>query len=142
MRTSRRTRPSQRRGITLFEVLLALGIFLGAIAAIGQVINVGTIAAGEGQLNSEAVLRCETKLAEVIVGIEPMVAAEAQPFADDGRWLWSLTVTDGPHADLLQLDVTVTHNRLNGTQDATFTLTRLVRDPQLYIDAAAMEVSP
>lgn len=142
MRTSGRTYPSQRRGITLFEVLLALGIFLGAIAAIGQVINVGSLAAGDGQLNSEAVLRCETKLAEIIASVEPMVAAEARPFADNGQWLWSLSVTDGPHADLLQLDVTVSHNRLNGTQDATFTITRLVRDPQLYLDAAAVEVSP
>ena len=138
MRTPDRSRPYHRRGITLFE---ALGIFLGAIAAIGQVINVGTLAAGDGQLNSDAVLRCETKLAEIIAGIEPMVAAEAQPFADDARWQWSLTVTDGPHADLLQLDVTATHNRLNGTQDASFTLTRLVRDPQLYLDATGMEVS-
>ncbi|MCA9024402.1 MAG: hypothetical protein KDA86_04240 [Planctomycetaceae bacterium] len=136
------TRRSARRGITLFEVLLALGIFLGAIAAIGQVINVGTLAATEGQLRSEAILRCEAKLAEVIAGVEPMVAVQEQPFVDDGRWLWSLSIIDGPHPDLLQLDVSVTHQQLSRTENAGFTLTRLVRNPQLFIDAAATEVSP
>lgn len=130
-----------RRGITLFEVLLALGIFLGAIAAIGQIINVGTLAATEGQLRSEAVLRCQSKLAEVISGIEPIAAVQKQPFADDARWQWSLAVIDGPHPDLLQLDLSVTHQRLNRTENADFTLSRLVRNPQLFLDAAAQEAN-
>ncbi len=130
-------RPHARKGITLFEVLLALGIFLGAIAAIGQVINVGTLAATEGQLQSEAVLRCKTKLAEVIAGVEPMTAVQDQPFEDDARWLWSLSIIDGPHPDLLQLELMVTHQRVNRTENAGFSLARLVRDPQLFIDAAA-----
>jgi general secretion pathway protein I len=130
---------AERRGITLFEILLALGIFLAAVTAIGQIVNVGSTAATDGQLQSEAVLRCETKLAEIIAGIEPMAGAQGQAFADDARWSWSLAIADGPHADLLHLTVSVTHQRANGNTDAQFALTRLVRDPQLYIDAAARQ---
>ena len=128
-----------RRGITLFEVLLALGIFLGALAAIGQIVDVGTVASNKGRLQSEAVLSCETKLAEVISGIEPLAGVQGQSFADEADWTWSLTIADGPHPDLLHLSVEVSHARPNGTSNADFTLTRLVRDPQLFIDAAASQ---
>ncbi len=133
-------RPSNRhrRGMTLFEVLIALAVFLASLAAISQLIHVGTIAAAEGQLQTEAVLRCETKMAEVIAGIEPMDPVSDEIFADDqeGRWAWSLVVGDGPHLDTLQLSVTVTHVRANGSMDASFNMDRLVRNPQIFIDAA------
>lgn len=126
-----------RRGITLFEVVLALGIFLGAFAAIAQVIDLGRQASVTGQLQNEAVLRAQTKLAEVIAGVEPMSALQSQPFEDDPNWTWGLTMGDSPHADLLGLTITVEHMRANGSIDAAFVLTRFVRDPQLFIDAAA-----
>jgi general secretion pathway protein I len=126
-----------RRGITLFEVMLALAIFLGAFAAIGQIIDLGRQASVEGQLENEAVLRAQTKLAEVVAGIEPMTALEGQAFEDDPNWTWGLTMDTAPHVDVLGLTITVEHTRPNGTVDAAFVLTRFVRDPQLFIDAAA-----
>src|SRR5690606_31005323 len=115
----------------------ALAVFLGAFAAIGQVIDLGRQASVEGQLENEAVLRAQTKLAEVIAGIEPMTALEGQAFEDDPNWTWGLTMGDGPHVDVLGLTITVEHTRANGSVDAAFVLTRFVRDPQLFIDAAA-----
>lgn len=127
-----------RGGITLFEVLLALAIFLGALAAISQLVHTGTIAAAEGQLQSEAVVRCQAKMGEVVSGIEPLEPVQDETFEDgDGLWTWSLSIGDGPHVDLMQLSVTVRHTRENGSLDASFTVERLIRDPQLYIDAAA-----
>lgn len=125
-----------RRGITLFEVLLALAVFLGAFAAVGQVIDTGSQASIEGQLESAAVLRAQTKLSEVVAGIEPMEGVQGQTFEDDPNWTWSLTVGDGPHVDLLLLTITIEHIRPNGTVDGSFLLNRLVRNPQLFIDAA------
>ncbi|MBX3438968.1 MAG: hypothetical protein KF861_15865 [Planctomycetaceae bacterium] len=126
-----------RQGITLFEVLVSLAIFMGALAAIAQIVDTGTTASATGQLQSEAVLRCETKLAEVVSGIQAMDAVQGETFPDDASWSWSLAITDGPHPDLLQLTVEVSHVRANGTTDADFSLTRLIRDPQLFLDAAA-----
>jgi general secretion pathway protein I len=121
----------------LFEVLLALAIFLGAFAAVAQVVDVGRQASVEGQLENDAVLRAQTKLSEVIAGIEPMSAVQGQPFDDDPNWTWGLSISDGPHVDLLAVAITIEHVRPNGNIDAAFILNRLVRDPQLFIDAAA-----
>lgn len=132
-----RPRSKHRRGITLFEVMLALAIFLGAFAAIAQVIDLGRQASVAGQLENEAVLRAQTKLAEVIAGVEPMSGLQGQAFEDDPNWTWGLEIGDGPHVDLLGLTITVEHTRPSGTVDAQFVLRRLVRDPQLFIDAAA-----
>lgn len=126
-----------RAGITLFEVLVALAIFLGALAGIAQIVDTGSTAAVTGQLQSEAVLRCETTLAEIVSGVHPLESVQREIYPDDSAWSWSLTVADGPHPDVIQLTVEVVHARTNGSTDATFTMTRLIRDPQLFLDAAA-----
>jgi general secretion pathway protein I len=130
-------RSAVRNGMTLFEVVLALAVFLGAFAAIGQIIDVGRQASVEGQLENEAVIRAQTKLAEIVAGVEPMTAVQSQAFEDDPDWTWGLAMAAGPHADLLQLTISVEHLRPTGTIDAGFQLHRWVRDPQLFIDAAA-----
>ena len=128
---------SQRHGITLFEVVLALAIFLLAFAAVGQIVQNGSRASVDGQLQNDAVLRAQSKLAEIIAGVEPMSAMQGQAFEDDADWTWSLTMGDGPHVDLVLLTVMVEHIGGNGETDASFSINRLVRDPQLFIDAAA-----
>ena len=116
---------------------MALAVFLGAFTVIGQIISTGSRASVAGQLESEAVLRARTKLAEVVGGIEPVAGVQGESFEDDPSWTWSLTVSDGPHDDLLLLTITIEHLGSDGTPDATFLLNRIVRDPQLFIDAAA-----
>jgi hypothetical protein len=118
-------------------VLLALAVFLGAFTVIGQIVSTGSQASVAGQLESDAVLRAQTKLAEVVGGIEPVAGVQGESFEDDPDWTWSLTVSDGPHEDLLLLTITVEHLRADGTPNASFVLNRVVRDPQLFIDAAA-----
>src|SRR5258708_1867065 len=48
-----------RRGLSLFEVLIALAIFMGALAAIGQLIATGARGAVFAKLQTQAVIRCE-----------------------------------------------------------------------------------
>ncbi len=129
-----------RRGLTLFEVVLSLGIFLGALAAVGQLISSGSRAAVQAQLRTQAILRCESKLAEVLAGVETIETVAEMPFDDqaDG-WTWSLDVAEGPHADLLELEVTVAHTGQNRLGNVSYTLKRYVRDPQLFLDAAIDE---
>jgi general secretion pathway protein I len=117
-------------------VVLAIIIFLGALAAIGQVISAGTRAAIQGQLRTEAILRCESKLAEIVARIEPMVSVDNMAFEDGAPdWTWSLDVLQGPHPDVLDVEVTVMHTAQSGMPDVTFSLRRYVRDPQMYLDA-------
>lgn len=124
-----------RRGMTLFEVLLALAIFVGSMAAISQIISGGLRGAVQGRLQSLAVIRCQSKLSELVAGSIPFQATGATPFADDVAWSWSLTLQPTQQADLHLVEVTVTHESQNPAGRASFTLRRMLRDPQLYVDA-------
>jgi general secretion pathway protein I len=121
---------SHRRGLTLFEVLLSLAIFVMAMAAIGQLVSNGMRGAVRARLETQAVLRCESKLAEVLAGIEPMQAVNNVTFADDPGWNWSLAIAAGPTEDLLDLEVLVQHPASTGAGQMSFALRRLVRDPE------------
>jgi general secretion pathway protein I len=135
-----RFRPSRksdrRRGMTLLEVFLALAIFIGALAVITQIISTGSRAAIQAQLQSDAVLRAESVISEAVSGVIPLQSASGQAFADDSTWTWSLTVAEGTHVDTLQLTAVIDHKLPTGRINAQATLTRLVRDPQVFLDAA------
>ncbi|MGH7200285.1 MAG: hypothetical protein ACREJB_06745 [Planctomycetaceae bacterium] len=128
----------RRRGLTLYEVVLALAIFLGAMVVLSQIINVGARASTEAQLRTEAVLLCQTRMAEVVSGAVPMQTVSNQPYdIQSPNWQWSLDMQAGPHPDLLVLAVTVSYRQTDGRITESYTLTRYVRDPLLFQDAAA-----
>lgn len=124
-------RPS-RRGISLFEVVLSLAIFLGAFLALSQLSQTGMTAAVQARLKTKAVLRCETKLAELTSAVEPLADATDQPFGDDPNWTWSVLIAPGPHADLLLLTVSVRYDGGSESSAASFSMSRLMRDPVVF----------
>lgn len=128
---------SGRRGLTLFEILLSLGIFLASMTALSQLVTTGMQAAVQSRLQTQAILRCESKLSEILAGVEAIQSTGATPFEDDPSWTWELTVNSGPHASLLELQVLVRHTGGSNLAEMSFDLTRHVRDPQLYLDAQA-----
>lgn len=144
MRSSQRTQPVAldtirgRHGLTLLEVLVSVAIFLGSLTAIMQLLNTGQQAEVSARLQSEAVLRCDSKMAEIVAGIEKPVSSSDGTFLDDeiGSWKWSADVANGTATSLLKITVTVEHRPDGKNPNAAFTLTRYMRDPQLFIDAA------
>lgn len=128
-----------RAGISLFEVVLSLSIFLGAVVALSQLTNNGMNTAVAARLQTQAVLRCESKLAELVAGIEPLEDVTDQPFDDDENWMWSLATTTGPHADLLNVTVSARYDGGNQRATAGYSLSRLMRDPIVFEEAAAAE---
>ncbi len=128
-----------RYGLTLLEVIIALGIFLASMSAISQLISNGTQASIQGRLMTQAIMRCESKMAEVIAGVEAMEAVEDVPFADDENWLWSMEVVAGPEEGLLELYVFVQYVGGSTLSNTSFSLNRFVRDPQIWVDAALAE---
>ena len=125
-----------RRGITLFEVVLALAIFVGAFAAISQILRTGSRSAIRAQLTSEAVLRCERRMNEVLAGVLPLQTAQRVPFEDNSAWLWSVNVMDAGTPNLLQVETLVERIGTGSDSSASFRMIRLIRDPQIYYDAA------
>jgi len=130
------------RGITLYEVVLALAIFVTALAALGQSVSTGSRAAVASQLQTEAILRCESKLADIILlgpdQIEPVAESEFDGDSTEvsgegaGNWRWSLQLEQGPHPELLILQVSVFHKLQS---DIHFSLTRYLYVPEPELDS-------
>ena len=119
-----------RRGLTLLEVLLSLGLFLGALAALSQLWYGGVRASVQARLATQAILRCESKLNEVVAGAVPLQSTSDTPFDDDASWTWSLQVEVGPHADTMLATVKVSHPGQSGLSSSDHQLRRLIRDPK------------
>lgn len=130
------SRPGLPSGMTLLEVLVSLSIFLGSFAAVSQLFNLGSRAAIRAALETQAVLRCESKLAELVAGVESLEAGEATPYEDDPRWNWSLVVNAAEqNPSLMEVVVTVAFQPEAGPEGHRFSLTRLLLDPQVVLDA-------
>jgi type II secretory pathway pseudopilin PulG len=96
-------------GFSLLEAIIAVGIFVASMAFIGQLLDVGIRLADQGKERTQALLRCESTLEEMVAGIRPIdpetkTGEQSDPL--DRRWrtqvdceetkvrgLWRVTVT-------------------------------------------------
>ncbi|MFO0967075.1 MAG: hypothetical protein U0793_16025 [Gemmataceae bacterium] len=85
---------SRRRGLTLFEVVVALFIFLGGMAALYQLIQDSSLRAARINFKAQASLRCQSKLAEVLVGAVSLDSTDFQAFPDNAAWQWRMQATE------------------------------------------------
>ena len=127
--TSRRD-PTRRGGLTLLEVLIALGIFLMALVAISTLVTASADQALEIQQRSRAIQLCQSKLAEVIAGVVPLSGQGDAPFDEDPNWSWSLDADQGDIAGLWKVTVHVSRQQPNGSR-IECSLDRLLLDPSL-----------
>jgi type II secretion system protein I len=119
-----------RRGMTLLEVLVALGIFLISLVGIIKLVTLGGEHARLAQLNAQAAQLCQSKLAEVVAGVVPLSSQSEVPFDEDPDWLWSLDANQGDIAGLWKLTVRVTRQQSDGSH-IECSLDRMLLDPSL-----------
>ena len=132
-------RAATRDGMTLLEIILALTIFFGAMAALSQLAWNGSRAAVQARLRTQAIIRCEAKLAEVIAGAEALQPKTRVSFSDNAQWTYSITVAESQYPDLMQVQVTVAHTGNSSLANVEFSLSRWMRDPSLFLDAAELQ---
>lgn len=130
------THKRSRAGLTLLEVLISLAIFLGALTALSQLIGIGSRAAVQAQLRTQAILKCQSKLAEVLAGAQPLESVSQAAFEDEENWKWSLDVQPGAYENMLQLTVSVLYSGAGESVTTSYQLTRQIRDPAMLLDAA------
>jgi len=119
--------------MTLLEVLIALAIFLLALVAIGRLTNISSNLAQDVQLQSEAILLCQSKMAEIMAGVEPLASQADVPFGDDitdPSWQWSADCNQGQVTNLWTVQVRVSRQRPDGGK-VEATLTQMVLDPSI-----------
>src|SRR2546428_1079685 len=106
----------KRRGLTLLEVLIALGIFLMSFAAICTMITMSGDRALDVQQQGQATQLAQAKLAEVAAGVVPLSGQNDVPFDEDPNFLWSLDAVQSDIAGLWKVTVRVTLQRSDGSR--------------------------
>lgn len=128
LRARRFTLNAPRSGLTLLEVLVAMAIFLFSITAISHLLTVSGDRALAAQLRTQASLRGQSKLAEVVAGIQPLSSSGWAAFDDNPDWSWQLNCTQEDVANLWKVQVAVKRQRGDGST-IEVNLNQLVLDP-------------
>ena len=133
----------RRNGLSLLEVLFALAILVASLSVLSKLVELGRRASEFAQLHTRAVLLAESKMNELVAGIEPISSAGGGTFLEDAAWQWELTVADGPVEGLKWVSITVVPSRTGelaaNREPVEFTLSRWVMDPDYFesIDLAS-----
>jgi general secretion pathway protein I len=125
-----RPRRDDRRGLSLLEVMLSLAIFLVAMTGVSQLIANGVRASLRAKLETEAILRCESKLAEIVTGAETFQSVSEAPFPEDPAWVWTSTIVPRDNDVLYEIEVLV-ERKGAGDGRVRYALKRLAREPQI-----------
>lgn len=116
-----------RKGLTLLEIVLSLGLVAVALSLLVQLVMLGNNAAASARDESKAQLVAQSIMAEFTSGI-------AQPVSTSGDWevdpMWSYDVTATLSASQTMHIITVTarHN-VDSPNPTTFSLTQWLAIP-------------
>lgn len=122
---------SDRRGLSLLEVILAIAVLGGSMAVIGELVRMGVWNAEEARELTKAQLLCEGKLEEIAAGITPLESAADTAFELDPEWSYTIETGTLDQQGLVQVRVTVQQVESERLYPLTFTLTRWILDPSL-----------
>jgi type II secretory pathway pseudopilin PulG len=132
----------------LLEILLALAILGGSLAALSQIVSTGAMAAREARDLSIARILCQTKVAEVMLNATAAISPQSvpptplEPFDSDSltSFSYQVEVNPAPMAGLLAIRVTVEALDSDGGPPlARYSLSRWLIDPLLGLEQAEME---
>lgn len=114
-RNSKRRNP-KRHGMTLLEVVFALFIFMISILAIGQLLSFSGQSALNVSQQTDANLRAQSKMNELIAGVEPLadMAGGYSAFPEEPDWEYSISAQQATIANLWDVTVKIRVTRPSG----------------------------
>ena len=126
-------RRARRPGLTLIEVLLALAILLMSLAAIGQLVDMGSDRGLDARFHVRGTRLAQAKLAECEAGVIP-VGGDSGEFADEPGWSWEVTSQPETATNLYRVTATVSRD-VRGKR-FEIVLSQLIYDPAMTGSAA------
>jgi type II secretion system protein I len=123
--------PRFRRGLSLLEVILALTILALALAALGELVALGTRSGASARDVTRAQLLCESKMAELTTTSYPISSEQLVEFEYDPEWAYSVDVQPIDTGTLLSVTVTVEQIANSGRRPTSYSLTRWIPDPEI-----------
>lgn len=120
------------RGLSLLEVILALAILALCMAAIGELVRTGTRSAEAARDLTRAQLLCESKLSEIVAGVEEPNPIVQAPFPTDPTWYYTVALEPTEQPGIMLLRVTV-ETHIQRPRPLTFSLARWIPDPGIEL---------
>ena len=134
-------RPAARRGLSLIEVLLALTILVISLAAISQLVDIGTERGRDARAAARGTRLAQGKMAEVEAGVVGLTSSTDGEFdGDDAGWKFTVTPEPAGPPNLYTVTVTVTREVQGKLYE--FVLAQMIFDPTLTGSAAQAERPP
>ncbi len=135
----RPSRPrTQRRGLSLLEVLIALAIFLLSLAALNQLVNFASDSAIDASRRNHAGRLAQSKLNSVISGVIALSSQGDAPFdsdetPDDGsNYSWSVDAEQNEIPNLWSVTVTVSWDKASdSTTRDSIAVSQMILDPSI-----------
>lgn len=120
-----------RQGLTLLEVVVAMAIFLVSLIAIMQLTFLGKERAMDAKLFSRASMLCQSKLAEVMIGVEALTSNGGYAdYPNETNMSWKMEATEADVTGLWQVKIWVRAEMPTGrTVEAH--LCQMVLDPTI-----------
>ena len=133
---------SKRSAFTLLEIVLALAILAGSLAALGEVMRLADQNAELVQAETQAQVLAESVMAEILAGSRALanVKGAAFPLATEPPWQHWIAVEPTERDELLLVRVTVAEQLPPELQPARYELVRWVLNPD-YVPAAIQQPS-
>jgi type II secretion system protein I len=124
-------------GFTLLEIILALAILAGSLAALGEVMRLADQNAAMTRDETQAQLLASSIMDELVSGAMPLSAVnQAQcDVVADPPWLYSVSIEQTGHLALLAVRVQVQQQLDPVLQPARFELVRWLSNPN-YVPAS------
>lgn len=132
-----------RRGISLLEIILAIGIMGASLAALSSVVMLGADAALDAKDRVMAQMLCEQQIAEVVLNNLTPVPYSNRPLVVPGsstQFVASMQSQPGPIQGVLAVQVTVASDQSGGAQNPVqVSLVRWMVDPLLGLEQLEAE---
>jgi len=122
----------RRRAFSLLEVILALAIFTGAIAVLGELARQGVENARHVRDLSQAQLLCESVMAELnanLISPQSSYGVAMETDDPDHMWLYDIDVQTVDEDGLLSVNVTVRQDTSTDSRPVGCSLVRWMIDP-------------
>lgn len=129
-------------GFSLLEVVLALAILAGALAALGEVMRLGDENASAAADESRAEMLAESVMSEILVGARMVanVNGAVLPLEDDPPWAVSIELQPTEFQELVAVRVSVAQQLPPEQQPARCDLVRWLPNPD-YLPTDTQESS-
>jgi hypothetical protein len=129
----------KRAGLSLLEVILALAILALSMAAIGELIRIGTTSASNAEDYTDGQLLAESKLSEIMSGVSTADPVTRVPFTTNPDWYYTVELAQTEDTEVMALRVTV-EKYIERSRPVAFSLIRWIPDPGIELPEEEEEV--